>query len=354
MIIPKARSDRGRQRSISLAGTSMFMLGLYAVMAAVPLPSFGSSNAMVRTLDPLFVERFSAPPPLDLARDEDRDEAPQKEPTEAAAADEEVGSALGELSRKFGPSALGPVAATSAATVGVPIDARRDAGLPSPVAGREEERFADLFGGAATLPPRARDRTEPSGTVRGALESVTRIRTSDSLASRVPIRAAEAEGRVEVSAGRAKRGPPASDVVIRAYEPARFNTVAVDRLADWLRAHAGELPVGVRVHLRQQPSNLTAVVPIVSGGRSLELYLMYNPSLRELHVVLVEGDRSVYLVDRGLQEQSRSLREGTVRRIDGEIVAVNSVAAAAGSDRAREFYSIFLSWWDVARSDAGR
>ena len=39
MIIPKARSDRGRQRSISLAGTSMFMLGLYAVMAAVPLPS---------------------------------------------------------------------------------------------------------------------------------------------------------------------------------------------------------------------------------------------------------------------------------------------------------------------------
>ena len=75
---------------------------------------------------------------------------------------------------------------------------------------------------------------------------------------------------------------------------------------------------------------------------------MYNESLRELHIVLVEGDRSVYLIDRGFQAQSRSLREGTVRRIEGEIMTVDSQRRAASDDRAQEFYNIFLSWWETA------
>ncbi len=81
---------------------------------------------------------------------------------------------------------------------------------------------------------------------------------------------------------------------------------------------------------------------------------MFNESLRELHIVLVEGDRSVYLIDRGFQEQSRSLREGTVRRFEGEILAVDSRTGAASSDRAREFYNVFLSWWEVAKQDVSR
>ena len=354
MILPTPRTDRGRQQSISAVGALLLMVGFYAAMAAAPLPSYKSSNALVRSLDPLFVERFATPPPPDVPRAAPKAEESRTETPVVAAIEQEVGTALGELTRRFSAATTLPPA-----TIGqVRVGAERETGLTAPGSVGEEGRFAELFGGGDALPPpsaRVRTRTESEGSRRGALESGTRIRVADSLGSGpITPHAAAPASRVEASAERARRAATAPDVVIREYEPERFNTVAVDRLATWLRANPRELPVGVRVHLNHQPSFLTAAVPFVAGGRTLELYLMYNPSLRELHVVLVDGQRSAYLVDRGFQAQSRSLREGTVRRLNGEIVAVNSQAAAAGSDRAREFYNIFLSWWDVARTNVGR
>ena len=113
-----------------------------------------------------------------------------------------------------------------------------------------------------------------------------------------------------------------------------------------------DLPVGVRVHVNFEPTFLTSTALFASEGRNWELYLMFNQSLREVHLVLVEGNRSVYLIDRGFQEQSRSLREGTVRRTGGAIIAVDSQSGAASSDRARDFYNVFLSWWEVVKLDA--
>jgi hypothetical protein len=48
------------------------------------------------------------------------------------------------------------------------------------------------------------------------------------------------------------------------------------------------------------------------------------------------------MIDRDFQEQSRSLREGTVRRAGGEIVAGDSRTAAAAGERAQEFYDVLL------------
>jgi len=59
------------------------------------------------------------------------------------------------------------------------------------------------------------------------------------------------------------------------------------------------------------------------------------------------------MIDRGFQEESRSLREGTVRRLDGRIVAVDSRTASASSERAQDFYNVFLSWWESVNDDAG-
>ncbi len=101
------------------------------------------------------------------------------------------------------------------------------------------------------------------------------------------------------------------------------------------------------------PSDMGASVPFSSEGRRWELFLMYNESLRELHIVLVEDDRSVYLIDRGFQERSRSLREGNVRRSGGEIVAVDSRIAAPSNDESADFFNVFLSWWEVAKIDVG-
>lgn len=356
MILPVPRSDHARQRSVSAAGALALLFGLYAAMQAAPLPSFQSSNSMVRSLDPLFVERFAAPPPPDVPQAAAKSEEPSTDLPAVVAMEEDVGVALSELSRKFGsePTPTSGRSTTGAVRTAGAGEARAE-GLG---ASGDEGLFAELFGGSDALPPpsaRARPRAESPVTRRGALESGTRIRVADSLGSESTLPVASAPtGRVEALAERTRRAAPAHEVVVRAYEPERFSAIAVDRLGAWLRANQRELPVGVRVHLRQQPSFPTAAVPLLVDGRTIELYLMYNPSLRELHVVLVEGERSVYLIDRGFQSQSRSLREGTVRRLNGEIVAVNSQAAAAGSDRAREFYNIFLSWWDVARANVGR
>jgi hypothetical protein len=45
---------------------------------------------------------------------------------------------------------------------------------------------------------------------------------------------------------------------------------------------------------------------------------------------------------------STYLREGVVRRDGRDIVAVNSRRDAASNERSREFYGLFLSWWEQA------
>ena len=77
-----------------------------------------------------------------------------------------------------------------------------------------------------------------------------------------------------------------------------------------MRSNPAPLPVGVRVHMNYESTFLTSVVPFDSNGARWELFLMYNEVLRELHIVLVQGDRSVYLIDRGFLEQSRFSTRG--------------------------------------------
>jgi sulfopropanediol 3-dehydrogenase len=125
-----------------------------------------------------------------------------------------------------------------------------------------------------------------------------------------------------------------------------------DRLALWMRSNPDDLPVGVRVHVNYEATFLTSTATFRDEGRNWELFMMFNESLRELHLVLVEGARSVYLIDRGFQEESRSLREGTVRRTGGSIVAVDSRSGTPSGERARDFYNVFLSWWEATKADA--
>jgi hypothetical protein len=340
--------DDARQRTTSVAGASLLLAVTYFALRSTPLPAFESSGQAIRSLDPLFVERFAVPEPTEELPVPGRVTA-----TEAAPAlEQEVGAAIEELERRFAAStpASGP-------TTTAPGESRADArGIAA-----DAERFDALFGADPALPPPRRERAAPEAVAtsrRSAVEFGTRIAgTEPTLVEGRGTVAAPSVGptvRAEAGGGSARRGPPPEPVTIRSYEPERLATIGADRLAGWMRAHTRELPVGVRVHLGHQPAFLTSVVALVAGPREFELYLMYNSALRELHILLVEGDRSVYLIDRGFQEASRSLREGTVRRLNGEIVAVDSRASAASSERAREFYGIFLSWWEMTARDASR
>ncbi len=343
MILPRPRNDTRRQRITALGGSLFLMVVLHAGLRGTPLPAFGSSRAVIRELNPLFVERYATPPPPEI------DDAAPTEATEApvnARLEQEVGTAIDELVRRFAP---GGVAAEGRARSGTP-----SVGTTGIEADPEAERFTELFGtagdAAAVTAPRARA-TTTRGQVRAGGIGIETRRTTP--ARRDGADLGDPDISVETARSRSE-DQPATEVVIKEYEAGSLNLSEVEVLAEWIEANPADLPVGVKVHLNYSPAFLTASMPLVTGTRELELYLMFNAGLRELHIVLVEDDRSVYLIDRGFQEQSRSLREGTVQRLEGEIVTVDSRAGAASSDRAREFYNIFLSWWDTAKRDVRR
>ena len=79
---------------------------------------------------------------------------------------------------------------------------------------------------------------------------------------------------------------------------------------------------------------------------------MCKESLNEVHIVLVDEDDATYLVDRSFQKMSTLFREGNVQRsLSEEIVAVNSRRNSASDARSKEFYGLFLSWWEQAKKE---
>jgi len=340
---------RGRQTSARVGAfllTVGLLLGAAAGLRATSLPAFASGREIIRELDALILERFAFAQPEDAPMEEDLPESVDED-SEDVSFDDQVGAAVAGLEDLFGSrSASAPTAVTR--------DAVSDADeTPGIQVAADDARFESLFGDRGDAPTgrvgRSRSaRSTGSGIGLGINERLAEARQgadtpgSSSGGPDVTVRTGTERADVEVPT-----------VVITEYEADGFDGSEADRLGAWMRAHPSPLPVGVRVHMNYQPAFLTSAVPFESGGVRWELYLMFNEALRELHIVLVEGDRSVYLIDRGFQERSRSLREGTVRRADGRIVAVDSRSGAASGDRAREFYNVFLSWWGTVEGDSG-
>jgi len=120
-------------------------------------------------------------------------------------------------------------------------------------------------------------------------------------------------------------------------------------LAEWMRQNPANLPVSVRRLMaedRWDPEFLTSRVQFEAQGRIFDMLLMLKEEIYEVHIVLVERSEATYLIDRNFQRESNSLRVGGVDVRDGEIASIQSQMQAAGDQRTREFYQIFLSWWD--------
>lgn len=132
-------------------------------------------------------------------------------------------------------------------------------------------------------------------------------------------------------------------------QPQATQPVAIDELTRWMHLSPAELPPGIKRHVEYQPENLTAAAELKHGGEIWEVYLLVRVPLRELHIVLVRGNDTWYLIDRSFERQGRSFRTGYARREGGVIVGVVSQERPAASEEAAEFYSIFLTWWDQER-----
>ncbi|MFO8028687.1 MAG: hypothetical protein R6U28_02390 [Cyclonatronaceae bacterium] len=120
-------------------------------------------------------------------------------------------------------------------------------------------------------------------------------------------------------------------------------------LAEWMRSNSTELPVAVRRLMtdgRWDDNYLTSQTSFYIDDREYQLLLMTREELREVHIVLVQGNNAIYLIDRGFQQESNYLRVGEVGFRGDEIAEVDSEMRDAGREHTEEFYQIFLSWWN--------
>jgi hypothetical protein len=352
VIKPRPKSGSAAPRTLAIILTAALLFGVQLGLQSLAVPAFASSRETIRELDPLMLERFMTPPAPEASEtpgeEEPVEEIASEEAEVAPSFEEEVGSAMEELERRFAGEEAAPpdldraAAGDGPAAPGISADATAD-------------RFESLFGAAegVVVGRATRGRTTPTAGAGGLGLGITERGGEAGADTAIAGGAAGAGPDVMIETAADRTRPAGEEVEIGEFEAERFDGSEADLLARWLRRNPSDLPVGVRVHVNFQPSFLTAAVPFTANGRRWDLYLMFNETLSELHIVLVEGERSVYLIDRGFQEQSRSLREGTVRRSGGEIIAIDSRTGAASSDRAQEFYNVFLSWWESARNDVG-
>lgn len=347
MIRPRPRGRQWAPRLGAAVLTVALLLGAAAGLRATSLPEFASGRAVIRQLDALILERFAFIQPDEPAVEEEVESLPEPS-AEDVSFDDEVGAAMAGLEELFAGE---DEVTTPAGARGEDEPGDRVVGIESTP---DDARFESLFGSRDDTPvgrvgrgPRSPAREGAGGLGIGINERVAEPVT-DSSAATTP---AAAGPDVTVRTATEREAVEAPTVAIFEYAAESFDLSEADRLGAWMRANPAPLPVGVQVHMNHEPTFLTSAVPFDTDDGRWELYLMFNESIREIHIVLVDGDRSVYLIDRGFQEQSRSLREGTVRRSGGRIVAVDSRSGSASSERAREFYNVFLSWWETAKAD---
>jgi|Deesub1362B_J571_1020462.scaffolds.fasta_scaffold00533_9 hypothetical protein len=128
-------------------------------------------------------------------------------------------------------------------------------------------------------------------------------------------------------------------------------------LVEWIKKHPKPHPPAIMSLTRQserEKDALRSVVQFHSGNRSFTLFLKVIESLYEVHIVLVEGNRLTYLIDSGFKKRSHYLRVGTATYADSsmtKLVACNTSQEKLSDQRTKEFYQIFLSWWNSVKEE---
>ncbi|MCY4158440.1 MAG: hypothetical protein OXF48_02380 [Bacteroidetes bacterium] len=134
------------------------------------------------------------------------------------------------------------------------------------------------------------------------------------------------------------------------HQPSRvLKAEEAKKIIQWMQISRSELPPGVKRHVDYQPGNLTSTAFLEYEGETWEIYLMARMPSDELHVVIVRGDDTYYVVDPSFKREGRRFRIGVARRAGNEITGITSEERAASSKDAVLHYDIFLAWWDEMR-----
>lgn len=184
----------------------------------------------------------------------------------------------------------------------------------------------------------ARIRTNPSPLTS------RRSPSSELRKNRAPLATTVVAGRQNPSAKplAAEHGPAKSGTRVLKAEEAKL-------MIQWMRMTESDLPPGIKHHVGYQPGNLSSVARLEYEGEIWEIYLVARMPSEELHVVIVRGDATYYVVDPGFKRDGRRFRVGTARRNGDVITGITSEERAASSHDAALHYDVFLVWWDELR-----
>ena len=145
----------------------------------------------------------------------------------------------------------------------------------------------------------------------------------------------------------------APNTALRMPTPARpervLQNAEAKRIIEWMWLTRSELPPGIQRHVDYQPGNLSSSAMLEQANEIWEIYLMARMPSEELHIVIVRGETSYYIVDPSFKREGRRYRLGVVRRSGGEITGITSEERAASSAEVSLHYEVFLAWWDKLR-----
>lgn len=359
MISPDPRNDKSRQRRIAALSTAGVVVFAALLVGVVSVPDFTSPQEQFRKLDP---QRFA-----DLQMDSEPEPEQESETESESEEQENPEEAEQQAEPEKAPERVeAPELSSEGLNVDpspsqTPNETSRNPNQSESSGGNtsvevEREKVGEA-GGAQTF-------EDPSTTALPSGETGEAASGSDGTGIAVAEGSGSGQGAAsgddlrgggEVAAGSKGQagGESGSSVEVSLKDVSQedYGNLEVNKLIRWMKKNPAGLPTGVQQLVDYQPDYLSSKLrPVEVDGETYELYLMCKESLKEVHIVLVKGGRAQYLVDRSFQKQSRKFRAGPVRRSDGRIVGVQSEGKPRGKE-AERFYSVFLSWWEEAKTD---
>lgn len=125
-------------------------------------------------------------------------------------------------------------------------------------------------------------------------------------------------------------------------------TMNLQELIAWMKAHPGALPKLVQYDMEHNPGDLAAAVSFNAQGKQYELFLSCNEADLLLRICLIQGRQFTLLKDNGIKETSNYLATGEVVRAGATIQSLITSRQAPG-ETAKQFYRIFWQWWEGKR-----
>ena len=360
MITPSPRNDEREQRRVAALATAGLLLLLGATLLAVNVPEMETTRDLYRQLDPDELAQMQPSPDVEpeeppeettTEEEEAPDEAVEEE-TEPQSAPERVD--LGDMADRQANVDLTPE--ESPGETEEPAEVEEEPGGADTDLQVQREAVGEA-GGFDTF-----DDPSDSPVPRGQRGIGEGGEGDEGIAAARGDRDEEADDGVGFGDGGAVAGGQgrASDEAGAAIEVGLqeiddfgddYADIEIELLIEWMRENPAELPDGVKRHVGYESGNLTSIVPFEVEDEYFELYLMVREELMEVHVVIVHGTATRYLVDRSFTGDGRLFRMGTAQRDEEEIIASIRSQRHPLGEESEEFYEIFLSWWEQAKEE---